>query len=139
SEPFWVSYTQFMEALASDLGLELEVHYAERNFGRLVEQARQVRQREPDYLLFVNESYACPVLSRIYADSPIRLLKVHSILTDAPREGMGKPRESYPNWIVSLIPNDEEAGYLMGKALAALMPPGPAEMLAFGGIPQTPS
>src|SRR5690554_1941064 len=139
SEPFWVSYTQFMEAVASDLGLELEVHYAERNFGRLVEQARQVRQREPDYLLFVNEIYAGPELLRIFADSPIRLFNVHSTLTASQRERMGNPRERYPNWIGSLIPNDEEAGYLMGKALAALKPPGPAEMLAFGGIPQTPS
>lgn len=139
SEPFWVSYSRFMQAVADDLGVELEVHYAERDFNRLLELARQVRERQPDYLLFVNEIYAGPELLRIFEGSPVRLFNVHSTLTASQREHAGAPRERYRNWIGSLIPNDEEAGYLMGKALAAMKPEGPVEMLAFGGVPQTPS
>ncbi|KHL68930.1 LacI family transcription regulator [Pseudomonas flexibilis] len=139
SEPFWVSYSHFMQAVADDLGMELEIHYAERDFNRLLALGRQVRDRQPDYLLFVNEIYAGPELLRIFEDSPVRLFNVHSTLTASQRERTGNPRERYRNWIGSLIPNDEEAGYLMGKALAAMKPPGQAEMLAFGGVPQTPS
>lgn len=139
SEPFWVGYSQFMRAVADDLGIALEIHYAERDFNRLLELGRQVRERQPDYLLFVNEIYAGPELLRIFEHSPVRLFNVHSTLTESQRERTGNPRERYRNWIGSLIPNDEEAGYLMGKALASLKSPGPAELLAFGGVPQTPS
>lgn len=139
SEPFWVGYSRFMQAVAADLGMALEIHYAERDFNRLLELGRQVREREPDYLLFVNEIYAGPELLRIFEDSPVRLFNVHSTLTASQRERTGNPRERYRNWIGSLVPNDEEAGYLMGKALARMKPSGPVEMLAFGGVPQTPS
>ena len=139
SEPFWVGYSRFMQAVADDLGVELEIHYAERDFNRLLQLGRQVRDRQPDYLLFVNEIYAGPELLRIFENSPVRLFNVHSTLTASQRERTGNPRERYGNWIGSLIPDDERAGYLMGKALAAIKPEGPVEMLAFGGVPQTPS
>ncbi|AZE89068.1 Periplasmic sugar-binding domain protein [Pseudomonas orientalis] len=31
TETFWVSYAQFMQAAAKDLGLDLRVRYSERN------------------------------------------------------------------------------------------------------------
>ena len=139
SEPFWVDYSRFMQAVADDLGIQLEVHYAERDLHRLRRLARDARARQPDYLLFVNETYAGPELLRIFERSPVRLFNVHSTLTNSQREHAGNPRERYRNWIGSLIPNDEEAGYLMGKALAGMKPPGPVDMFAFGGLPQTPS
>lgn len=139
SEPFWESYSRFMQAVADDLDITLEVHHAERDFSRLLELAKKVRQQAPDYLLFVNEVYAGPELLRIFDGTSVRLFNVHSTLTPEQRERTGAPRERYRNWIGSLIPNDEEAGYLMGKALAAMKSEGPVEMLAFGGIPQTPS
>ena len=33
TETFWVSYAQFMQAAAKDLGLDLRVRYSERRYG----------------------------------------------------------------------------------------------------------
>ena len=52
-------------------------------------------------------------------------------------------RERYPNWIGSLVANDEEAGYLMASRLIergrALQPAGEMQLLAFSGAKQTPA
>jgi len=43
-EPFWRGYAQFMHAAARDLGLELQIVYAERDPQRLISAARQILQ-----------------------------------------------------------------------------------------------
>ena len=40
NEAYWVSYTQFMQAAAADLGIHLQVLYAERVPEKMLEQAR---------------------------------------------------------------------------------------------------
>eukprot|EP01034_Spumella_vulgaris_P006884 gene6883-8777_t len=53
TETFWVSYSQFMQAAAKDLGLDLRVRYSERNGQNTLQQAREALQgpNSPDYLV----------------------------------------------------------------------------------------
>ncbi|MEO4049244.1 ABC transporter substrate-binding protein [Pseudomonas sp. CAU 1711] len=140
NEPFWVAYSRYMEDAAGDLGMQLEVLYGERQPQNVLIHARSLlqRPRKPDYLLFVNEQYAAPELLRLFADSGIRLFALHSTLTPEQQSLLGGPREKYANWIGSLVPNDEEAGYLMAKALLVQAAPG-EELVAFSGVKNTPS
>ena len=139
TERFWADYAAFMQDAADDLGMQLQVLYGERDAQVVLANAHAVLQRKvkPDYLVFVNEQYVGPEILRLYADSGIKLLALHSTLTPEQRARLGGPREKYRNWIGSLVTNDEEAGYLMAKALIALDPQG--ELVAFSGIKQTPS
>lgn len=139
TERFWSDYAAFMQDAADDLDMQLQVLYGERDAQIILANAHAVLQRseKPDYLVFVNEQYVGPEILRLYADSGIKLLALHSTLTPEQRERLGGPREKYPNWIGSLVTNDEEAGYLMAKALIELDPQG--ELVAFSGIKQTPS
>ncbi|MGE5622920.1 MAG: hypothetical protein ACM3WS_07190, partial [Bacillota bacterium] len=59
-EPFWRSVTRFMHPAAQQLGIELEVLYAQRDHLTMIELARQVtaRRRKPNYLMIVNEKLA---------------------------------------------------------------------------------
>ncbi|HZX15531.1 MAG TPA: ABC transporter substrate-binding protein [Pseudomonas sp.] len=141
SEPFWVGYSDFMQAAADDLGMHLQIIYGERNPPQLLAKARSVlaRDKQPDYLIFVNEMYTAPELLRLFADSPIKLFTLHSTLTPEQQQRIGGPREQYRNWIGSLIPNDEQAGYWMTKALIAKLQGKPGSLLAFGGVRFTPS
>lgn len=141
SEPFWVGYSDFMQAAADDLGLRLRVVYGERDAQHLLDNARQVLEspQPPDYLVFVNEMYTGPELLRLFANSPIKLFSLHSTLTPEQQRIVGGTREQYRNWIGSLVPNDQEAGYLMAKALIAKLRGQPGEMLAFSGVRHTPS
>jgi len=140
-EPFWVGYSAFMQAAADDLGMHLQIIYGERDPLQLLEKARSVlaRDKQPDYLLFVNEMYTAPQLLRLFANSPIKLFSLHSTLTPKQQQHIGGSREQYPNWIGSLIPNDEQAGYWMAKALIAKLNGKPGSLLAFAGVRSTPS
>ena len=111
----------------------------------MLEQARVVLRgaQPPDYLLFVNEQYAGPEILRLSKDTPVKLFAVSSTLTPDQQQLIGQSREKYPNWIGSLVPNDEEAGYIMASGLItqALQadPQAAVQMLAFSGIKQTPA
>lgn len=145
NEPYWVSYSQFMQAAAADLGLNLQVLYAERSPAKMLAQARVVLQgpQPPDYLVFVNEEYAGPQILRLSKNSKVKLFAVSSTLTADQQSLIGQSREKYPNWIGSLVPNDEEAGYIMASALIEqgqqTSPRAALQMLAFSGAPQTPA
>ena len=140
-EPFWVGYSDFMQAAADDLGMQLQIIYGERNPSQLLEKARELLTRDnpPDYLIFVNEMYTAPELLRQFADSPIKLFSLHSTLTPEQQQLIGASRERYRNWIGSLVPNDEQAGYWMAKALIAKLEGKPGSLLAFAGVRFTPS
>ena len=145
TEAYWLSYAHFMQAAATDLGMLLQVIYAERNPQLMIEQARALLQgsHRPDYLVFVNEEYAGPEILRLSKDSGVKLFAVSSTLTADQQSLIGQSRERYPNWIGSLVPNDEEAGYLMASRLIergrALQPAGEMQLLAFSGAKQTPA
>jgi ABC-type sugar transport system substrate-binding protein len=145
TEPYWLSYTQFMQAAADDLGIRLQVLYAEREPRRTLQQARVVLQsaQPPDYLVFVNEQYIGPEILRLAKDTQVKLFAVSSTLTPDQQELIGQSREKYPNWIGSLVPNDEEAGYIMASSLIAQglrdKPAAELQMLAFSGSKQTPA
>ncbi len=144
-EEFWDGYVKFMQAAASDLGMQLTVLDAQRDRDLMLEQARDVLQgdHKPDYLLFINEQYAAPEILRLAKDSGVKLFAVSNTLTPDQQRVIGSSRETYPDWIGSLVPNDAEAGYMLATSLIQRArerhPDGPLEMLAFGGIKQTPS
>jgi ABC-type sugar transport system substrate-binding protein len=53
---------------------------------------------------------------------------------------LGSSREKFPDWIGSMVPNDEDIGYQMAKQLITLVPSNrPAQLLAFSGSRQTPA
>ena len=144
-EEFWDGYVRFMQAAASDLGMRLTVLNAQRDRDLMLEQARDVLQgdHKPDYLLFINEQYAAPEILRLAKDSGVKLFAVSNTLTPDQQRVIGSSRETYPNWIGSLVPNDVDAGYMMAVSVIQRArerhPDGPFEMLAFGGSKQTPS
>lgn len=140
-EPFWVGYTEFMHAAASDLGMQLTVINGERDHRLLLQRDRELLEKGPlpDYLLFVNEMYTAPELLRMFANSPVKLFSLHSTLTPEQQQIVGRSREHYRNWIGSLIPNDEQAGYWMAQGLIAHLKGKPGTLLAFAGLRNTPS
>jgi ABC-type sugar transport system substrate-binding protein len=141
NEPFWVGYSEFMQAAADDLGVQLRIVYGERDPQRILHSARSVlaSSEPPDYLVFVNEMYVGPEILRLFADSKIKTFSLHSTLTPEQQSIIGGPREHYRNWIGSLVPNDEEAGYWMAKGLIVKQEGRPGRMLAFAGVRHTPS
>jgi ABC-type sugar transport system substrate-binding protein len=142
TETFWVSYAQFMQAAAKDLGLDLRVRYGERDPHNTLAQAREVLQgsERPDYLVLVNEQYVAPQILRMAQGSGVKLLVVASALTADQVRLLGA-RDGI-NLIGSLVADDEEAGYLMLKDMlrqhGQVAPGESLDLLAFSGIKTTP-
>ena len=142
TETFWVSYTQFMQAAAKDLGLDLRVRYGERDPRNTLDQAREVLQsnERPDYLVLVNEQYVAPQILRMAQGSGVKLLMVNNALTADQVRLLGA-RDGI-NLIGSLVADDEEAGYLMLKDMlrqhGRVAPGESLDLLAFSGIKTTP-
>lgn len=143
TETFWVSYAQFMQAAAKDLGLDLRVRYSERDPQNTLLQAREALQgpQSPDYLVLVNEQYIAPQILRMAQGSQVKLLIVNNALT--PDQVQLLDAGKYPNWMGSITANDEEGGYLMLKELLRQHGPVPAgttlDLLAFSGAKNTPT
>lgn len=116
---FWLSVSEFMEAAAGDLTIDLEVLYAERKFVRMVELAREIsgRDTKPDYLILVNEKLIAPQLLDIVKDTGCKVLLILNDLTPEQKKSAGGPREKYPNWIGTIIPNNVDAGYQIAKQI----------------------
>lgn len=142
TETFWVGYTQFMQAAAKDLGLDLRVRYAERDNQNTLSQAREALQggRRPDYLVLVNEQYVAPQVLRMAQGSGVKLLMVNSTLTADQAHLLGA--QSGIDVIGSLVADDERAGYLMLVDLlrqyGPIAPGESLDLLAFSGVKTTP-
>ncbi|MCU7246967.1 ABC transporter substrate-binding protein [Pseudomonas koreensis] len=140
-EAFWVSYSQFMQAAARDLRIDLQILYAQRQPEQTLAQARIALQgpKRPDYLVFVNEQYVAPQIMRMANRSGVKLFIVNAALTPNQQNLVGERADR----IGSLVPNDEEGGYLMMKELIRLHRPVASgeriELLAFSGLKITPS
>ena len=141
TETFWVSYAQFMQAGAKDLGLHLRVRYSEREGDTTLRHAREALKgsERPDYLVLVNEQYVAPQILRLAQGSGVKLLIVNNTLTTDQRQLLGKDID----WLGSLVADDEQAGYLMLSDLlrqyGPLSPGESIDLLAFSGVKNTPA
>ncbi|VVM74229.1 hypothetical protein PS662_01967 [Pseudomonas fluorescens] len=144
-EAFWVSYSRFMQAAATELHVDLRIQYSDRKSENTLKQAREALQgpNRPDYLVFVNEQYIAPQILRLARGSGVKLFMVNNALTPDQVRLLGAHPDQHPDWLGSLVPNDEEGGYLMLKELIRLHPPVAAgqviELLAFSGLKITPA
>lgn len=120
-ELFWASVSRFMEAAAEDLDVRIEVLYAGRDTTRMILLARQVAARavRPDYVIAVNEKQVAVPMLKILDAVGIKTFLINNTLSPAQISLVGKPRTGLTHWLGSLVPNNEEAGYQMAKALIA--------------------
>lgn len=143
-DPYWSSYSRFMQSAADRLGMTLQVRYTDRDTRTLLGYAREALRgaHRPDYLVFSNELNVAPEILRLSVGSGVKLMAVNNTFTANQLEILGDLNQGYPDFLGSLVGNDEEGGYLSAKRLIELHPPVAAgefiEMLAFSGTNGTP-
>ncbi|GFM88437.1 sugar ABC transporter substrate-binding protein [Pseudomonas cichorii] len=145
TDGYWQSYARVMQSAADETGMSLKVLYTDRDTRKLLDMAREALQgagQRPDYLVFSNELNVAPEVLRLSQGSGVKLLAVNNTLTEDQVRILGDLPSRYPNFIGSLIGNDEEGGYLTARRLISLYPGladgQPIEMLAFSGTNSTP-
>ena len=146
-EPFWRSASRFAQPAAQQLGIKLEVLYAERDHLKMIELAREVtsRAKKPNYLMMVNEKLAAGEMLKLAENAGIKSLMVFSTL-DETQADYGKPRQKFRHWLGSLTPNASEAGRLTAEelvrqalALRAVADDGKVHIAMISGDKATPT
>ncbi|WP_420475371.1 ABC transporter substrate-binding protein [Noviherbaspirillum sp. ST9] len=147
-EPFWRSAARFAEPAAQQLGIELEVLYAERDHLKMIELVRKVtsRAKKPDYLMLVNEKLSAGEMLKLAEHAGIKSLIVYSGLVESQQSEYGKPRKKFRHWLGSLTPNAAEAGRLTAEELVrqallrhAVADDGKVHVAAIAGDKATPT
>jgi ABC-type sugar transport system substrate-binding protein len=149
-EAYWLAAAQSMQVSAQSLGVDLEVQFAERNHLKAIELAKALvarpKDKRPDYAVFSNDYATGAELLRILDGSGIKSFMAFSRLTSEEEAQHGTARKKFADWIGSLEPVAEEAGYLTAKALIARGraanlkgPDGKLHLLAIAGDRSTTS
>ncbi|KPW81949.1 Sugar-binding domain-containing protein [Pseudomonas syringae pv. coriandricola] len=143
TDGYWQSYSRVMQTAARTTGMSLTILYTDRDTRTLIAMARKSLQGDerPDYLLFSNELNVAPEILRLSIGSGVKLFAVNNTLTADQMRMLGDLQVRYPDFIGSLVGNDEEGGYLTAKRLISLAPRSTerstVEMLAFSGTNTT--
>jgi ABC-type sugar transport system substrate-binding protein len=147
-EVFWDMVSRTMTVASTQLGIELEILYAERNVRAMQALGFEVAARSvrPDFLILVNEEAAArPIMERA-STAGIKVLLLSNTLTGDDAILAGPPRAGIANWIGSIIPDMEAAGARMAEALIAdarkrgrTGPDGRLHIFALAGDETTPT
>lgn len=140
---FWELVAGFMNAVASDLDIELEVQFDhERHRFSYLNLAQKVLSRpdKPDYLVFMCKEGVTERMLKLAGAAGVR---VFTFNTDVPKESrsvLGLPREKLPYWIGHLAPDNVAAGQTLAQLLArhardlgVLEPSQPLSTIALSG------
>lgn len=118
---FWTMVAEVMTEAAADLEMDLEVLF-DRGRDRLTYQqlAEQVLEREvrPDYLMFMAKENVTAEMLTLASDEGVKVFTFNTDIPAQARELLGMPRESLPNWIGHLVPDNVVAGRQLAVALA---------------------
>lgn len=119
THPFWGQYVGFMKTAALSLGAELEVLEAEDRYG-VCDNARAVLSRKvhPDYLIYVYQAEASPVILEQCEAVGVKSVIVNTDVVPEERDRIGRPGEKFRQWVCHFIPDDRSGGKLLAKALA---------------------
>lgn len=121
SEPYWAGVVSLMQQAAQDLQIRFTPLYADRDrlqeIQLVAEQAALAPKDRPDYLIVAGEKRTLPEQLRLSHASNIKVFLIANSPTVEERPSVGRPRQLFDNWLGSLTPQAEQAGYLTGKAL----------------------
>lgn len=115
---FWSMVTDFMQAAADDLDIDLEVLYSDRNHFLTVQQAEKVvnRSYKPHYIITGNEKGNAATIINIAEKAGVKVFLFSNGFVDHDDlEKYGVPRKYYSSWIGQYIPDNFSAGYQIGK------------------------
>jgi ABC-type sugar transport system substrate-binding protein len=149
-EVYWATAARAMQAAANELGMRLEVRYAERDHLRAIQFARDIAvlpaAKRPDFVIMSDDNGTGPEMLRVLDGAGVKTFFAFSSLPPEGRAETGGPREKFKLWIGSLEPHAEDAGYLTAKSIIeqarkanAKRVGGKLHMVAIAGDRATPS
>lgn len=118
-DAFFGMMTEFMQAAAEDLGFSLEVIYCDRDHLKMDEEGRKLLQRKklPEYLILINEKNSAVSIMLEASALGIKVALINEGLQGEDVKALGGPGERVANWVLEMLPDDEQAGYMLARTL----------------------
>ncbi|MEQ9348525.1 MAG: ABC transporter substrate-binding protein [Thalassospira sp.] len=116
---FWKDVRDTMQAAADQFGYELIVFDSDRDWKKMTESATQAfaLQPLPDYIIAVNEHQQGTRIILEANGRGIPVIMLLNDLTEAQKNAYGRPVKDIENWILTLTPDNERAGFEIAKSL----------------------
>ncbi|RCK33101.1 sugar ABC transporter substrate-binding protein [Thalassospira profundimaris] len=116
---FWKDVRDTMQAAADQFGYDLIVFDSDRDWQKMANSAAEAFALDPapDFIIAVNEHQQG---TRIVLEAERRGIPVIMLLNDLTQEqkdAYGRPRKDIKNWILTLTPDNERAGYDIATSL----------------------
>ena len=111
--PFWDKVTSFMKAVANDLSINLQVHYAngDRYQGTELAKASLHTANRPDYLVYIYQYGQGIEILKAAELAKVKSFIFNTDVRENDRTFVGKPRKPFSYWIGHMMPDDVQGGY----------------------------
>src|SRR5262249_24308863 len=116
---FWHAVNATMLAAAAGLGVNVDIRETGRSRDKAIEFAHQfLAENQPlDYLIATNDVDAAPEIIRLADAAHVKLILLNNELNEKDWPKFGEPRTKYRNWLGSIVPDHEGAGYGIATAI----------------------
>ena len=116
---FWKAVTDTMRAAGKHFGYQIKVVNGERKWPLMTSRGLEaINTTSADYIILVNEHQQAPILMQAAEEREIPYMLLLNGLTKEQEAALGGPRERLKNWLGTITPNNEMAGYEMALSLA---------------------
>lgn len=115
---FWPIVEQIMVAAASDLDIELTVFDFKNDPVYMLTSLREILadpENRPDCILTHNYKKKGEDVLKLVTEFNVPIFIFNAGFSE--QKHVGLPREKYPLWIGQMLPDDEDGGYTLAKAL----------------------
>ncbi len=118
--PFWANTLAFMADAARDLGVTLEVHYANGDPTKPVSIAKSLLARQskrPQYLFYTNERRSGLRILDLAEKAGVYSIMIVGGLSLEDTKKFGGPRQRFKRWLGEVVGDDYRGAYSLGKTL----------------------
>ena len=116
-DAFWGPVGDFAQQAAKQLDIKLSILYAYSSKREMLKLLTKAKGYNVDAIIFPNFGRVALQLMKEAEQQQIPLLLFNSDLTRGNKQLAGKPQQKFKYWLASLLPDDQQAGYLLGKHL----------------------
>lgn len=137
---FWQLVCTTMKAAAAEFGIDLEIRDSDHNRDKAIAIAQDflAERPPPDYVVGTNDLDAGGEVVKLADAAHVKTILLNNDLEEA----YGEPRTKYRDWLGSIVPDHEGAGYGIATAIlteAERLPNRPLKILALTGDATTPA
>jgi ABC-type sugar transport system substrate-binding protein len=142
---FWLQVNATMRSAAVELGIDVDIRETGGSRDKAVAVAKELVSTRPplDYLIAPNEVDEAGEIIKLADAAHVKVILLSNDLHRNDWAEYGEPRTKYRNWLGSITPDNEGAGYGIATAIltqaARIKKNRPLKILALTGDAETPS